>query len=390
MDLGHTSMKIALFKHDNFSTWHFRKGLMRELVERGHTVYAICPSGDYDARIESLGVIHIPINIGRSINLLEDMKAVRSLYWICHKEKFDILHNFTVKPNIYGAIAARLAGIRTVVGLVSGLGFVYSEHSDLSHKLLRWFVTLLYKLALRLTDRVWFQNEDDLQFFVDAKLLAAHKAILIRSGGIDLDEYSPNSVHEDVLTVLRRELGIAEDTKVVTMVTRASWLKGVGEFVEASKKCARQSCKAIFLLVGGIDEGPQAVPKGYLEQHNNSSNFKWLGFRTDVKELLAGSDIFVFPSYYLEGIPRSLLEALAMQKPIVTTRSVGCREVVEHGKNGFLIPIKDSEALALAILELLSDSERLKAFGAYSRRKAEKEFDEDLVVARIVSDLYQL
>ncbi len=390
MDLRHTPVRIALFKHDNFATWRFRKGLLQELVRRGYRVYAICPSGKYDAQIKGLGVIHVPIKLGRSIRPLEDMKAVWSLYWICRREQFDIIHNFTVKPNIYGAMAARLAGIRTVVGLVSGVGSVYTENRSLSHRLLQWLVNALYKLAFRLTDRVWFQNEDDLRFFVDAKLLAAHKAILIRSGGINLNEFSPDSVHQDDPGALRRELGIPGDAQVVIMIARANWLKGVGEFVEASKKCAQQSCKAVFLLVGKIDEGLHAVPQDYLEQNSSSPNFKWLGFRADIKELLAISDVAVLPSYYPEGVPRSLLEALAMQKPIITTDNVGCREVVEHGKNGFLIPIKEPEALARAVVELLSNRERREAFGAYSRRKAENEFSEESVVARIVSDLYQL
>lgn len=381
------SVKIALFKHDNFAAWRFRQGLMQDLVKRGFDVYIICPSGDYDARIKSLGVTHIPIQIGRPISPLQDLKAMWSLYQICRKEKFDIIHNFTIKPNIYGAIVGRLAGVRTVVGLVSGLGSIYSERSN---RLLRWFITALYRFGLRLTDRVWFQNGDDLRFFVDTRLLAPDKAILIRSGGINLDDYSPGAVCKNDLKRLRRELGITEESKVVTMVARANWLKGVGEFVEASQKCAGQSCEAMFLLVGKIDQDPQAVPQDYLERHNQAPNFKWLGFRSDIQELLAISTVVALPSYYPEGVPRSLLEALAMQKPIITTDNAGCREVVEHGKNGFLIPIKDSAALASAIVELLSDDERLEGFGVHSRRKARREFDENLVVSRIVSHLYQL
>lgn len=386
MDADTTEVKIALFKHDNFATWRFRRGLMEDLVRRGYNVFAICPSGEYDERIRGLGVTHVPIDIGRRIRPLEDLKAMWSLYRVCRREEFDIVHNFTAKPNIYGAIVARLAGIRTVVGLVSGLGSTYAEGS---RRILRWCVSTLYRLSFRMTDRVWFQNSSDLQFFVDTKMLAPDKAILIRSGGINLDEFSPSSVHDEDLIALRGELGVTEDTRVVIMVARANWLKGVREFVEASKRCAQQPCPVRFLLAGKIDEGPQAVPRSYLEQHSMSPEFKWLGFRRDVKELLKLSDVVVLPSAYPEGVPRSLLEALAMQKPIITTDNVGCREVVEHSKNGLVIPMGDSEALACAVDELLSDDERLETFGAYSRRKA-TEFDEESVVARIISHLYQL
>jgi N,N'-diacetylbacillosaminyl-diphospho-undecaprenol alpha-1,3-N-acetylgalactosaminyltransferase len=383
-------LKIALFYHDNFAVWQFRKGLIQHLVRRGHAVYVICPSGDYDRHIENLGAILLPIPIGRSIDIVSDLKVLFSLYRICLKEKFDIIHNFTMKPNIYGAIAAKCAGIKTIVSLVPGLGSIYSEHTTYGHKLLKILISICYRISFRFTDRVWFQNNEDLEFFVQSKLLASHKAVLIRSSGINLEEYSLHAVNKDYVASLRSEFGLSDDTRVVTMVARPSWLKGVAEFIDAAQRCAKQVEKVTFLLVGGGYQDPQSVPVSYLEQHSQSTYFKWLGFRTDVKEILAISDIAVLPSYYPEGIPRFLLEALAMQKPIITTDSVGCREVVNHGKNGFLIPIKSSEALSCAVITLLSNDEQRNAFGIASRQKARKEFSEEIIVGKVLSDLYKI
>jgi N,N'-diacetylbacillosaminyl-diphospho-undecaprenol alpha-1,3-N-acetylgalactosaminyltransferase len=172
------------------------------------------------------------------------------------------------------------------------------------------------------------------------------------------------------------------------MFARAHWTKGVREFIDVAKALSRSYC-AKFLFVGKTEDAPDAVPIEYL-QRQQSQSFRWLGWRHDVRELMAISDIVTLPSYYPEGIPKSLLEAMAMEKPIVTTDSIGCREVVEHGRNGFLVPTKNERLLATAIETLLRDASLRERLGRYSRRLVEREFSEAIIVQQVLEKLYQL
>lgn len=385
-------MKIALVAPDDFSIWHFRKYLIKALKERGCNVYAISTAGEYVGLIESLGAVHIPVEMNRFMSPMKDLKFLMALYDIFRTEKFDIVHNFTIKPNIYSAIAARVAGIKKIIGSVTGLGFVYSDNSELKLRRLRPVINKLYWLGFKLSDKVWFQNADDLAFFVSSHLIDKQKAVIIKGSGVNLQEYWLYSLDSNKIVELKKELGANALTKFVVMVVaRVVWSKGVKEFIEASEILKEKYPFTKFILVGPIEKGsPLSVPQEYLREKEKSENFQWLGFRKDIKEILTLSDLVVLPSYYREGIPRSLLEAMALEKPIITTNSVGCKEVVEDGKNGYLIPIKDSKALADAIEVLINDDKKRADFGRYSRLKAEKEFDEKVVVDRIIKELYEL
>jgi len=386
------SLKIALVAPDDFSIWHFRKYLIKALKERGCNVYAISTAGEYVGLIESLGAVHIPVEMNRFMSPMKDLKFLMALYDIFRTEKFDIVHNFTIKPNIYSAIAARVAGIKKIIGSVTGLGFVYSDNSELKLRRLRPVINKLYWLGFKLSDKVWFQNADDLAFFVSSHLIDKQKAVIIKGSGVNLQEYWLYSLDSNKIVELKKELGANALTKFVVMVVaRVVWSKGVREFIEASEILKEKYPFTKFILVGPIEKGsPLSVPQEYLREKEKSENFQWLGFRKDIKEILTLSDLVVLPSYYREGIPRSLLEAMALEKPIITTNSVGCKEVVEDGKNGYLIPIKDSKALADAIEVLINDDKKRADFGRYSRLKAEKEFDEKVVVDRIIKELYEL
>ncbi len=384
-------MRCALVLNDDFSAWHFRKNLIRTLCERGIDVCVITPDGPYVSYIQSLGARHIPVKMTRFLSPIGDLRLLMGLYRIFSSGEYDLVHNMTIKPNIYGAVAARLAGVPKIVGLVSGLGYAFSGDMYWRDRVLRTVVSWMYWVAGKLSNRFWFQNEEDFRFFVEARLLDPTKAVLIRGSGINLQEYSPEAVERGDVERLRTELGMAESTQLVLMmVARVVWSKGVREFIEASQRVGRSGRDVHFLLVGPQDPAsPDPVPKEFLHQVV-SPRLTWLGFRRDVKEILALADIVVLPSYYREGVPRVLLEAMALGKPIVTTDNVGCREVVESGKNGFIVPPKDPEALASAI-DLLLDSSALRAsFGGYGRAKAKQEFDESLVIRRVLTELYGL
>jgi N,N'-diacetylbacillosaminyl-diphospho-undecaprenol alpha-1,3-N-acetylgalactosaminyltransferase len=384
-------MKIALI-HDDFSLWVFRRGLISKLIEKGNTVYAICPSGGYIHLLKEAGALHIPVEYSRFFNHLKDLKLFFNLYKVFRKEDFDIVHTFTIKPNIYGSLAARLGGAKKIILSVTGLGILKADEFSKGFKMffLREILKKLYKLAAMAGNRVWFQNVDDMNFFISNKIISIDKATLIKSSGVNLEEFSRKSVNKAVQANLKQELNITPLTRVVTMVTRPLWNKGVKEFIEASEILKKKYSHVKFLLVGGIEEGnPFSVPAEYIEK-KESHNFAWLGFRNEIRDIQAITDISVLPSYYAEGIPKNLLEAMAMGNPIITTNNTGCREVVEEGKNGYLVPIKNSFKLADAIEQLIADEKKSKEFGSYSRKKVETEFNEEIIVNRTINELYQM
>jgi N,N'-diacetylbacillosaminyl-diphospho-undecaprenol alpha-1,3-N-acetylgalactosaminyltransferase len=380
-------LRICLLVPDDFSTWQFRRGLIRSLRERGHEVYAACSDGEYVPRLLELGVTHIPVDVGGGISPFKGLMTVVALTSAFRKHRIDLLSTFTIKPNIYGALAGRLAGVKTIVAQVSGRGTPFMDRPGLRARALRAVVTRLYALGLRSAQKVWFQNAEDAALFESLGICPLDKVVVIRSGGIDTDEYYPGCVPAVELAALRQELGIDEQTRVVSMVARNNWKKGVGEFIEAAEKYRDGAFPVRFLLMTLEERNADAIPASFLKEKSNF-RFQWLGRRHDVKAIMALSDAVVLPSYYGEGVPHSLLEAMALGKPIVTTDNVGCREVIEHNRNGYMIPPRDSGALANAITLVLADAARRAEFGIYSRQKAVAEFSDHVVLRRVLTELY--
>jgi N,N'-diacetylbacillosaminyl-diphospho-undecaprenol alpha-1,3-N-acetylgalactosaminyltransferase len=197
-------------------------------------------------------------------------------------------------------------------------------------------------------------------------------------------------VSSEQLEALKKEFGLSSEHKIVVMVARMAWTKGVKEFIEASQSVTQRIPEAKFFLVGPTETGsPENVPEAYLKEQETTGSFQWLGFRRDVKALYALADLAVLPSYYREGgYPRGITEAMSMGKPVVTTDSIHCCDTVEEGKNGYLVPVKDSKKLADAITSILIDKKKCKAFGEYSRRKAVKEFDENTIVSEVINKIF--
>ncbi|MBD1806564.1 glycosyltransferase family 4 protein [Microcoleus sp. FACHB-SPT15] len=386
-------MKIALILNDDFSMWHFRGGLIKALVHKGMDVCVIVPPGSYVSKLEAMGARCIPIAMNRFITPVQDLKLLFQLYSVFRAERFDLVHNMTIKPNIFGTLAAKLAGIKRIVCLVSGIGYVFSEEFDSTKKrIVRKLATFLYKLALSISDKTWFQNKDDLELFIEKGIIKAAKGLVIRSGGINLNEFSLTDVNSGILAQLRQELQIKENPKCVVMVAaRLIWSKGVREFVEASELLKAAYPDWIFLMVCPQDPGsPDSVPQDYIDAHRADNLIVIDYFRDDIKNIIALADIMVLVSYYREGVPRTLLEGLSMSKPIIASNSVGCKEVVEDGKNGFLVPVKDAKQLAEKLRYLMDDEDKRHLFGKYSRELAKKCFDETIVVNRILTELYEI
>jgi N,N'-diacetylbacillosaminyl-diphospho-undecaprenol alpha-1,3-N-acetylgalactosaminyltransferase len=385
-------VRIGLVLNDDFSMYHFRGGLIRELIRRDHEVCTIVPPGRYGRLLAELGARCIYVPMHRFISPVKDISLFWKLYQIFRSEQFDIVHTMTIKPNIYGMFAARLAGVRRKVCLVSGSGFLFLDEPQ--SKIAKWrsFVTLLYKAGMALSDCVWFQNPDDMRLFTDRRLASKEKSILIKSGGINLEEYSPNSVDPGEIERLKDALGLPGAAPLVLMVSaRMIWSKGVREYIEAVRKLHDRHREWYFLMICPKDNGsPDSVPAAYIKANKAERLIVIDTFVHDIKKYIGLADILVLPSYYPEGVPRVLLEGLAMAKPIVTTDHPGCRETVREGENGFLIPVKNSAKLAEKLEWLMRDGVMRKRFGSKSRERAEQEFDESLVVKRILSELYGL
>jgi len=367
-------MKIAFLSHLDLNLYLFRLPIMRALVQQGHEVYAVCPQGEKFALFEAEGIKAIAYEIERSsLNPLKELKAIYNIYRAVKPLDLDILHTFTAKPNIYGTLAGKMAKVPKIINLVEGLGSFYIEN-NMKSIIVRTLIEKLYKVVFRLSDKVVFVNSDDPAYMTDKHIIQHSKVLVIKSVGIDTSQYDPNKVKEEALERLRESLGL-ENRMVVLMVARAIWHKGVREFYEAARELEERE-NVQFLLVGDIDEGnPSSASKEFLTQ----GHVMWLGHRADVLLLTALCDVYVLPSYR-EGIPRTLLEASSMAKPIVTTDTVGCRAVVKDGQNGFLVPVQDSKVLASKIAYLLDNPQERKIMGEHGRIMAIKEFDVKIVV----------
>ncbi len=372
-------MKIVFLSHLDMNLYLFRLPIMQELVKRGHEVIALCPEGEYFARFAAHGIVAQSYAISRkSLNPFREIATIYRIARCLRVLHPDIVQTFTIKPNVYGAIAAKIVGVPCTICTVTGLGSFYIQQGFKTF-VLRMLIESLNKLAFLFAKAVVFQNKDDLQLYYNKGLVSKSKAVLIKGSGINPKIFARDLIRADDVQRYKDALGIMQGEIVVLMVARAIAHKGVVEYYQAAKKLQASLPHVRFLFVGDVDNGNIAPLSAEFLRSNSAVH--WLGKREDIFELLACADIFVLPSYR-EGIPRTLLEAGSMALPIVTTDAVGCREVVDDGCNGFLVPVGDSELLAQKIAELASDSALREAFGHASRKKILAEFSVDAIVAQ--------
>ncbi len=377
-------MTIAFLSHLDLNLYLFRLPIMQALIANGHTVYAVCPRGDKFDLFADYGIEAIEYKIERSsLNPLKELKAMYNIYRAIKPLKLDMLHTFTAKPNIYGTIAGKMAKVPIIINLVEGLGSFYIDDTR-KNMMVRGVIEKLYKFVFSLSDGVVFVNSDDPQYLKSKGVIQKEKIKIIKSVGIDTQEFDPQKIEAKDLEALREALNV-KDKIVVLMVARAIWHKGIREFYEASKLLSFHK-NVQFVLVGDIDEGnPSSASRDFLER----GEVMWLGHRDDILALTALCDIYVLPSYR-EGVPRTLLEASSMAKPIVTTNTVGCKEVVKDGYNGFLCPIKESATLAEKIERLVKEENTRKIMGKHGRILAVKEFDIQNIVQQYIALYNQL
>lgn len=319
------------------------------------------------------------------VSPLDDARGFLELARIFRAERPQVVHAFDTKAGVWGCLAARLAGVPVALGTVNGLGFLFREDTW-KRRLLAASYRLLQRLACSASNATVFQNPDDARVFVARRLVRPERVVLVPGSGVRTDLLDPARFPEAERARLRAELGLAPAEVVVTMVTRVIRSKGVLELLAAARRLGATHPRARFVLVGAHE--PESMDRLAPEELRAlEAELTWLGQRSDVPALLAASDVMAFPSGYGEGIPRVLLEAAAMALPIVTTDAPGCREVVEPGRSGFLVPIGDVAALTEALVALIEDAALRRRFGAVARERAVTRFDL-AVVSEKTRELY--
>jgi len=368
-------LKVLLFANTEWYLFNFRLALAKAARAQGAEVVLVTPPGPYGEKLRAAGFRWVPVPmVRRSLNPMREAFVLWALWRLYRREKPDIAHHFTIKCVVYGGLAAKGAGTRGVVSAVTGMGYVFSSKGLLArilHPLVRWSLRLAMSGR---KSRLIVQNPDDLRAVL-AGLMDASQVRLIAGSGVDTQRYQPRA---DALCASGR-------TASIVFAARLLWDKGLAEFVRAAQALRAEGLNIQFLVAGEPDAGnPASVPEEQLTAWREEGNVTLLGHVQDMPALMAKADVVVLPSYR-EGMPRSLIEAAAAGLPIVTTDAPGCREVVEDGVNGILVPVRDSAALAAAIRKLVLDPALAARMGAASRQKALAQFDERIVLAHTLA-----
>jgi glycosyltransferase involved in cell wall biosynthesis len=363
-------MRIAIVLNTSWNIYNFRMNFVKALQANGHEVHTIAPVDDYTHFLKEAGCKHHAVRMdSRGANPIKDSALIVELYSIYRKIKPDIVLHYTIKPNVYGTLAASLLGI-PVINNVCGLGTVF-----LKDNLVSAIAIFLYKISFRFAKKVFFQNPDDLQLFLDKKLVKREAVDLVPGSGIDLEKFQPmNFRRNEKFTFL--------------LISRLISDKGVYEYIKAIESLKNNGVNARFQVLGAMDpQHKRGIQKEEIENWIRTGTIEYLGTTDNVREFIERADCVVLPSYR-EGTPRTLLEAASSCKPIIATDVPGCNHVVVHDYNGLLCKLKDSDDLAEKMERMSTlEEQRLKEFGLNGRTKMEAEYDESIVINKYLAAL---
>lgn len=368
-------MHILLTGNTAFKLANFREGLLRVLVTQGHRVTVVAPPDEYVKKLYDLGCDFVPLRMDRNgTSAGAEAQLLLSIFFILRRMRPDVVLSYTIKNNIYCGMACRTLGIPFVPN-VTGLGPAFNESG-----LLNRTVRVLYRIAFSRAYTVFFQNRNDLELFSSAGLVPMKRAHLLPGSGVDLKRFAP------------KPLPASGDNIRFLLVSRLLWDKGVGVYVDAAKEVRKSFPKARFLLLGPLDPiGRSGVSRANLDRWEAEGIIEYLGSTQDVLPFLQEAHCVVLPSYYREGTPRSLLEAGAVGRPIITTDLPGCRDVVVEHETGFLIQPRDAHSLAAACKAFLEmDTEAQAAMGAASASHIARNYDEKIVIETYLGILSRL
>ena len=356
--------KIAIIGALPESLVNFRGDLIKTLAHSGHHVIAMAgpASKETIGILEDFGAVFISYPIQRSgMNPRKDFETLLSLYKILEQEKPDIILAYTIKPVIWGGIASRLLGIsHRFHAMITGLGLSF-QSDTFKENLIKVLVSSLFKFSLHRSSKVIFQNKDNQQTFLKERIIKNHQSFVVNGSGESLETFIQEPLPN-------------EGSLVFLTIARLLKAKGLREFVRAAEKVKIIYPDVQFKLLGPEDPSPDGIPMPEVNRWHKAGAIEYCGMSQDVRPWLKQCHVFVLNSYH-EGMPRSVLEAMATGRPIITTDVPGCRETVIENKNGYLIPKKNSDALSSAIIKMIENQDQLAAMGDYSRKIAEEKFD---------------
>lgn len=359
---------LMIVNEDRFFLSH-RKEIAVAAQETGWNVTIVCKDTGRWKELEALGLkaLELPIN-PTGMNLRQELGTFWFLYTLYIKNKDAVVHHVGLKNILWGGLAAKLTGVRGVVNAVSGLGAIFS--GDKMGMTAKGILAVMRFANRRKSVKVIFQNQEDRNLFLQHGVVTEDQTAFIKGSGVDLNEFKyvpePDS-----------------ETLKVVFTARMVKEKGVIELIEAAERLRKEyEGRLEFWLCGRLAVNADAVSKEELESRCDGRYIKWLDFQKDIKSILEQCHIMAFPSYYREGVPKSLIDACAVGRPIVTTNSIGCKDVVDDGVNGFLVPVRDSEALAEKLRILIENKDLRIRMGKAAREKAEQEFDLEKVIKK--------
>lgn len=364
-------MKLIMVANTAWSVFNFRHSLIKELLNCGVELYVIAPEDKFSAKLTEMGcqVLDLPMQ-AKGVNPIADLALMLRLLRNYREIKPDFIIHYTIKPNIYGSLAAKLADIPSLA-ITTGLGYTFVNQNVVS-KVARQ----LYKFAFRYPKEVWFLNEDDRRAFLEHHLIEPDKAVLLHGEGVNLNHFVP------------RDKTQPDENIRFLLIARMLRDKGVCEFVEAARQIRQRYPNAIFQLLGDCGvPNPSVIGREEIAQWEKDGIVEYLGTTDDVRPIIAQADCLVLPSYR-EGIPRTMIESAAMAKPLIVSDAPGCRDVVLDGQTGYLCEVKNAKSLAQRCEQFLtlSDSEK-QAMGKAGRSFMEAKFDEKWVIKQYFATL---
>ncbi|MGD9107965.1 MAG: glycosyltransferase family 4 protein [Gammaproteobacteria bacterium] len=340
----------------------YRLNLISSLKNHGYSVITCAANDDKIAlKLKKKNIEFIPIDMQPGgISPIRDIISLFSLLKHIKQISPDIVINYTIKPNIYGSIAARLAKVKNIYSVMTGLGYVFTGN-NLKRKFIRFFAKRLYKLAFSQNRKVFFQNQDDLLLFVNKKIVNKEHTVLLNGSGVDINEFP---------------LQQFPDYRCFLLISRLLKDKGVMEYMQAAKIIKQKYPEVKFKLLGSWEDklNPALIKKNLVDQWKQEGIVDFLETTDDVRPAMGSASVYVLPSYR-EGTSKSVLEAMAMGRPIITTDVPGCRQTVQHGLNGYLVPARDAEELAAAMERFILRPELISVMGKESRKIAEEKYD---------------
>ena len=371
--------RICIIGNHAGSLLNFRGSLIEDMARRGLAIFALAPDYDENTRtaVRALGAMPVDYSLSRiGMNPLRDILDILHLARLLYMLKPSITLGYAIKPVIYGTLAAYLAQVPKRYAMIEGLGYVFTPCNGpetLMHRALKSIVSVLYSISLNHADLVFFLNQDDIDDFSKMGIISPSQAFLLGGIGIDLHYWKPMPPVKKPMSFL--------------LIARLLREKGIGEYASAARIIKQKYDNTRFILIGSLDTNPGALSRSEIDAWVKEGILEWIEHVPDLRPYLAQTSVFVLPSYYREGVPRSTQEAMAMARPIITTDSPGCRETVIDGENGFLIPVHDVESLAAAMERFIIQPEIIGTMGLASRKIAEERFDVRKINQIIVQEM---